>query len=81
MRTRVLLGALLAALVSVLVLSGTAAGGQPIAGCTSSFTLIKAKVDPKIDKNGDGWICTKQIGGPPGLTVYSDVDNNSNSNP
>jgi len=81
MQNRVFWGALLAAFVAVLMLSGTAAGGQPIAGCTDSYTLIKAKVDPKIDKNGDGWICTKQIGGPPGLTVYSDVDNNSNSNP
>jgi len=81
MRNRVLLGALLAAMVAVLALSGTAAGGQPVAGCNSTFTLIKAKVDPKADRNGDGWICTKQIGGPPGETVFSDVDNNANSTP
>ena len=78
MRRRVLLGALLAAVVAVLAISGTAAAGQPINGCTDSYSLIKAKVDPAVDKNGDGWICTKQIGGPPGTTIFSDIDNNAN---
>jgi hypothetical protein len=78
MRRRVLFGALLAAVVAVLALSGTAVAGQPIAGCTASYTLIKAKVDPAVDKNGDGWICTKQISGPAGETVFQDHDNNAN---
>ncbi|HEV8180214.1 MAG TPA: hypothetical protein VGP54_07935 [Gaiellaceae bacterium] len=74
MRHRVLLGALLAAVVAVLAISGTAVAGQPIHGCTNSFSLIRANVDPVVDKNGDGWICTKTIGG---SGAFNDIDNNS----
>jgi len=73
MRRRVLCGALLAALVAVLAISGVAVAGQPIGGCTPSFSLVKAKVNPSVDKNGDGWICEKQLN--PG---FNDVDNSPN---
>lgn len=73
MRRKILLGALLAALVAVLVLSATAMASQPIGGCPDSFSLARAKVDPIVDKNGDGWICTKQLN--PG---FNDIDNNLN---
>ena len=58
--------------------AATASAGKAIGGCPDSYQLIKAKVDPIADKNGDGWICTKQIGAPPGTTAYSDIDNNPN---
>ena len=74
MRHIVLLGALLAAVVAVLAISGTAVAGEPIHGCTKSFHLNNASVDPIVDKNGDGWICTKAIGG---SGAFNDIDNNS----
>jgi len=62
-------------------LAALAFGGSASAGhsgrCTASFERISADVDPSVDKNGDGWICTKQIGGPPGTTIFSDVDDNA----
>ena len=64
------------ALVGVLIGGGTASAGHS-GGCPASFTAIDAGVDPGVDKNGDGTICTKLIGGPPGLTVFSDIDNNA----
>jgi hypothetical protein len=70
--------ALVAAMVAVLVISGTAVAGQPVGGCNDGYSLIKAKVDPKADKNGDGWICSKPIGNK-GSNGFSDIDNNSNS--
>jgi hypothetical protein len=78
MRRKVLLAALLAAVVAILVISGTALAGQPVGGCNAGYSLIKAKVDPKADKNGDGWICSKPIGDN-GSNGFSDIDNNSNS--
>ena len=81
MRRKLCGGTALLAIVGALALAGTAGAGQPINSCPGDFQLVKAKVDPAIDKNGDGWICTKQIGGPPGETVFSDVDNNANSTP
>ena len=76
MRHRVLLGALLAAVVAVLAISGTAVAGQPIHGCTNSFSLIRANVDPVVDKNGDGWICTKPVRD--GQNGFNDIDNQLN---
>ena len=78
MRRKALLAALLAAMVAVLVVSGTAVAGQPVGGCNAGYSLIKAKVDPKADKNGDGWICSKPIGSN-GSNGFSDIDNNSSS--
>jgi hypothetical protein len=63
--------------VGVLVGGGsTALAGHP-GSCPDSFAPISADVDPVVDVNGDGTICTKQIGGPPGQTVFSDIDNNA----
>ena len=56
--------------------AGTALAGQA-GSCPDSYTKVRAKVDPLVDKNGDGWICTKQIGAPPGTTAFSDIDNNA----
>jgi hypothetical protein len=78
MRRKALWAALIAAVVAVLVTSGTAVAGQPIGGCNAGYSLIKAKVDPRADKNGDGWICSKPIGNN-GSNGFSDIDNNSNS--
>ena len=78
MRLKASLAALAAAVVAVLVISGTAVAGQPVGGCNAGYSLIKAKVDPKADKNGDGWICSKPIGND-GSNGFSDIDNNSNS--
>jgi len=78
MRRRLLLGASLTAVVAVLAISGTAVAGQPVGGCNAGYSLIKAKVDPKADKNGDGWICSKPVGNN-GSNGFSDIDNNSNS--
>jgi hypothetical protein len=72
MRRKVLLGALLAAFLAVLAMSGTASAGKPIGGCPDSFTLIRANVDPVVDINGDGWICTKKL-----APDYNDIDNNT----
>ena len=46
MRRKALLAALLAAVVAVLVISGTAVAGQPVGGCHSGYSLVKAKIDP-----------------------------------
>lgn len=78
MRLKASLAALATAMITVLVISGTAVAGQPIGGCNAGYSLIKAKVDPKADKNGDGWICSKPIGDN-GSNGFSDIDNNSNS--
>jgi hypothetical protein len=61
---------------AALVFGGSASAGHP-GRCPASFDRISATVDPSVDLNGDGWICTKLIGGPPGTTVHSDVDNNA----
>jgi hypothetical protein len=74
MRRRLLLGALLTALVAMLAISGTAAAGQPIGGCNPGYSLVKAKVAPAADKNGDGWICEKAV--QDGANGYNDIDNN-----
>jgi hypothetical protein len=76
MRNVVMLGALLAALVTALVLSATAGAGQPIGGCPPGYSLIKAKVAPAVDKNGDGYICEKAVQG--GANGYNDIDNQAN---
>ena len=76
MRRKVLLAALLAAVVTVLVISGTAVAGQPIGGCQPSYSLVKAKVAPAVDKNGDGWICEKAVQG--GANGFNDIDNKPN---
>lgn len=76
MRLKVLLAALLAAMVAVLVISGTAVAGQPIGGCQPSYSLVKAKVAPAVDKNGDGWICEKAVQG--GANGFNDIDNKPN---
>jgi hypothetical protein len=74
MRRRLLLGALLTALAAILAISGTAAAGQPIGGCNPGYSLVKAKVAPAADKNGDGWICEKAV--QDGANGYNDIDNN-----
>ena len=71
MRRKICGGTALAAIVGALALAGPAGAGQPIAGCPGDFQLVKAKVDPAIDKNGDGWICTKSIGGPPEVQLFA----------
>ena len=76
MRRKPMLAALPAAIVAVLVISGTAVAGQPIGGCQPSFSLVKAKVNPAVDKNGDGWICEKAVQG--GANGFNDVDNKAN---
>jgi hypothetical protein len=67
------------AVVGVLAGGGTALAGHP-GGCPDSYGPISASVDPSVDKNGDSTICTKQIGGPPGTTIFSDIDNNAQGN-
>jgi hypothetical protein len=62
--------------VGVLAGGGTALAGHP-GSCPDGFAPVGAAVDPIVDKNGDGTICTKQIGGPPGTTIFSDIDNNA----
>jgi hypothetical protein len=76
MRRKALLVALLAAAVAVLVLGGTAVAGQPIGGCPPGYSLVKAKIDPRADLNGDGWICTKAVRD--GQNGYNDIDNQLN---
>jgi hypothetical protein len=75
MRRRLLLGALLTAMVAVLAISGTAVAGQPIGGCNPGYSLVKARVAPAADKNGDGWICEKAV--QDGANGYNDIDNKS----
>jgi hypothetical protein len=79
MRRRTLRLTAILVVVGVLAGGGTAFAGHP-GGCPDSFAPISASVDPSVDRNGDGWICTKQIGGPPGTTVFSDIDNNAQGN-
>jgi hypothetical protein len=67
---------LFAAVLAVLALSGTAVAGRAINGCPDGYSLIRANVDPVVDINDDGWICTKQIGRPGGNS--SDIDNVAN---
>ncbi len=74
MRRRIFVGAALLAVVAVLAGGGTASAGKPVNGCPDSYQPISATVDPIVDKNADGTICTKQIGGPPGTTIFSDID-------
>jgi hypothetical protein len=62
--------------VTIVMGAGTAIAGQA-GSCPDSYTRVRAHVDPVVDKNGDGWICTKQIGAPPGTTAFSDIDNNA----
>lgn len=76
MRHKALLAAVLAAVVAVLVLGGTAVAGQPIGGCPPGYSLVKAKIDPRADLNGDGWICTKAVRD--GQNGYNDIDNQLN---
>lgn len=71
MRRKLVFGTLLAALVAVLAISGTAVASPKVGGCPDGFSLIRAHVDPVVDKNGDGWICTKELS--PG---FNDIDNN-----
>jgi hypothetical protein len=59
----------------ILAGGGTALAGHP-GSCPDTFTPISASVDPIVDVNGDGTICTKPIPGPHGTTVNSDIDNN-----
>jgi hypothetical protein len=73
MRRKALLAALLAAVVAVLVISGTAMAGQPVGGCPPDYSLNKAKVNPQADLNGDGWICTKAVRD--GQNGFNDIDN------
>jgi hypothetical protein len=76
MRRRLLLGASLTAVVAILAISGTAVAGQPIGGCQPGYSLVKAKVAPAADKNGDGWICEKAVQG--GANGFNDIDNKPN---
>jgi hypothetical protein len=78
MRGRIFGGAALLATAAALAGGGTASAGHP-GGCPASFVTVSAASvgDTSTDKNGDGWICTKPIGGPPGTTVFVDVDNNA----
>ena len=76
MRRRLLLGASLAAVVAGLALSGTAVAGQSVGGCPSGYSLVKAKIDPRADLNGDGWICTKAVRD--GQNGFNDIDNQLN---
>ena len=76
MRRKVLLAALLAAVVAVLVISGAAVAGQSAGGCPPGYSLVKAKIDPRADLNGDGWICTKAVRD--GQNGFNDIDNQLN---
>jgi hypothetical protein len=62
--------------VGVFLGGGTAFAGHA-GSCPDGFQRVDASVDPVVNKNGDEWICTKQIGGPPGTTVFTDIDNNA----
>lgn len=76
MRRRILFGALLTAVVAVLAISGTAVAGQGVGGCPPGYSLVKAKIDPRADLNGDGWICTKAVRD--GQNGFNDIDNQLN---
>jgi hypothetical protein len=76
MRRKVLLAALLAAVVTVLMISGTTVAGQQVGGCPTNYSLVKAKIDPRADLNGDGWICTKAVRD--GQNGFNDIDNQLN---
>jgi hypothetical protein len=76
MRHKLLGVAAAAAALAALLFAGSASAGHP-GRCTAGFERVGASVDPSVDKNGDGWICTKLIGVPPGTIVHSDVDNNA----
>lgn len=69
---------------AILVVGVLAGGGTALAGhsgaCPDSYAPISASIDLVVDKNQDGTICTKQIGGPPGTTIFSDIDNNAQLN-
>ena len=66
--------------VGVLAGGGTALAGHP-GSCPDSFAPISASVDPIVDVNGDGTICTKPIPGPPRTGPhFSDIDNNAQGN-
>lgn len=73
---RLLPRAAILVVVGVLVGGGSAFAGHS-GSCPDSFALVPASLDQPVDKNGDGKICTKRIGGPPGSTVFSDIDNNA----
>ena len=76
MRHKLLLGALLTAMVAVLAINGTAVAGQGAGGCPPGYSLNKAKIDPQADLNGDGWICSKAVRD--GQNGYNDIDNQLN---
>ena len=55
--------------------------GQPLRANRSAvvhagYSLVKAKVAPAADKNGDGWICKKAVQG--GANGFNDIDNKPN---
>ena len=75
MRHTAFLAVLVCAMAAVLVIGGTAVAGQPIGGCNPGYSLVKAKVAPAADKNGDGWICEKAV--QDGANGYNDIDNKS----
>jgi hypothetical protein len=77
MRRKLFCGAATTAVLVALASVGPASAGHPGRCPNAGFERISATVDPSVDKNGDGWICTKQIGGPPGVTVHSDIDDNA----
>ena len=62
-------------MVAILAISGTAVAGQPIGSCQPSCSLVKAKVAPAVDKDGDGWIRKR---GPGGANGFNDIDNKPN---
>jgi hypothetical protein len=68
---------MIVAVLGVLIGGGTASGRELAGSCPDSYSLVNARVDPVVDKNGDGKICTKQIGAPSGVTAFSDIDNNA----
>ena len=77
---RILRSTAVLAVVGVLGGGGTALAGPP-GSCPDSFAPISASVDPIVDVNGDGTICTRQIPGPPGTGPhFSDIDNNAQGN-
>ena len=80
MAGRILCHIAILAVVGVLAGGGTALAGHP-GSCPDSYEPISASVDPIVDVNGDGMICTKQIGSKPGTEpVFSDIDNNAQRN-
>lgn len=64
------------AVLGLFIARATATAGHP-GSCPDSFTTTSASLDPIVNKNGDDWICTKQIGAGSGKTVFSDIDNNA----